>query len=293
MQPLTAIIAATDFSPRAERAVLRAAQLASRHGAELHLLHVIGKLPLEAFLHLWDTPLETEQKLVNAAREKLEQAAAALKSRHDTGVHIHVGIGRVHEQVGNYAAAHHAGLVVMGDIGEHFLREVALGTTVSNLLRTSRLPVLVVRREPGLPYQRVLVPVDFSAPSRRALALAQQLLPQLRIDVLHTIEVPFAGLLQHAGASRQALDHYRQEARGRAEQAMQDLIAGSANPAGLSPIIEEGYAPDVINAKALELQTELVVIGKRGTTELDEAMLGSVTKHVLYESPCDVLVAGE
>ncbi|MEP6605187.1 MAG: universal stress protein [Nitrosospira sp.] len=34
---------------------------------------------------------------------------------------------------------------------------------------------------------------------------------------------------------------------------------------------------------------DLSVIGKRGETELDEALFGSVTKHVLYETPSDVL----
>ena len=35
---------------------------------------------------------------------------------------------------------------------------------------------------------------------------------------------------------------------------------------------------------------DLRVIGERGGTELDEALFGSVTKHVLYEALSDVLV---
>jgi universal stress protein E len=46
----------------------------------------------------------------------------------------------------------------------------------------------------------------------------------------------------------------------------------------------------MIREKAQALDIDLIVIGKRGQTELDEALFGSVTKHVLYETPCDVLV---
>jgi len=37
----------------------------------------------------------------------------------------------------------------------------------------------------------------------------------------------------------------------------------------------------------------LIVIGKHGEAEKDVALLGSVTKHVIYEAGCDVLVVAD
>lgn len=39
-----------------------------------------------------------------------------------------------------------------------------------------------------------------------------------------------------------------------------------------------------------ELSSDLVVIGKHGSHVVEELLLGSVTKQVLAESQCDVLV---
>jgi nucleotide-binding universal stress UspA family protein len=58
----------------------------------------------------------------------------------------------------------------------------------------------------------------------------------------------------------------------------------------VASIIEYGRASDTIREKTQALDIDLIVIGKRGQTELDEALFGSVTKHILYETPCDVLV---
>ena len=51
-----------------------------------------------------------------------------------------------------------------------------------------------------------------------------------------------------------------------------------------------GRAHVEINRYVESHWADLIVIGKRGETELDEALFGSVTKHVLYEAPSDVVV---
>ncbi|MND54477.1 Universal stress protein family protein [compost metagenome] len=40
-----------------------------------------------------------------------------------------------------------------------------------------------------------------------------------------------------------------------------------------------------------ELECDLIVVGKQGASALEELLVGSVTKHVLNESQCDVLVS--
>ncbi len=40
-----------------------------------------------------------------------------------------------------------------------------------------------------------------------------------------------------------------------------------------------------------ELDCDLIILGKHGQGVLEELLLGSVTKHILAESSCDVLVA--
>ncbi|SEA07701.1 universal stress protein [Nitrosospira multiformis] len=172
MEKIRRILIATDFSPRGERAVQRAALLAPEHAAELYLLHVLPALPLEVFKHLIaETPLETEQRLYNPAKIALQNRADMLASR---GIRVkhHVAIGRAHLEINRYAQSHHADLIVIGDQGESFAREFFLGTTASKTLRTGHHPLLIVKQEPRDEYKHVLVPVDFSKNSLNALEMA-------------------------------------------------------------------------------------------------------------------------
>jgi nucleotide-binding universal stress UspA family protein len=291
VEKIQRILIATDFSPRGERAVQRAAQLASEHAAELYLLHVLPALPLEVFKHLIaETPLETEQRLYNRAKVALQNRAEILASK---GIRVkhHVAIGRAHLEINRYTQSHHADLIVIGDQGESFAREFFLGTTASKTLRTGHHPLLIVRQEPRDKYKHVLVPVDFSKNSLSALEMALKAVVDAFIHVLHAVEMPFGQKMRQAGFDAERVEHFRSQILIHAREGMEKIVSDYAHGnRRAASIIEYGHAPDVIREKAQALDIDLIVIGKRGQTELDEALFGSVTKHVFYETPCDVLI---
>jgi len=291
VEKIQRILIATDFSQRGERAVQRAAQLAAEHAAELYLLHVLPALPFEVFKRLIaETPLETEQKLYNRAKVALQNRAEILASK---GIRVksHVAVGRAHVEINRYAQSHHADLVVIGDQGESFAREFFLGTTASKTLRTGHHPLLIVRQGPGDKYKHALVPVDFSKNSLDALELALKAVMDASIHVLHAVEMPLGQKMKQAGFDAERVEHFRSQMLIHAREGMEKIVSDYAHgDRRVASIIEYGHAPDVIREKAQALDIDLIVIGKRGQTELDEALFGSVTKHVLYETPCDVLV---
>jgi nucleotide-binding universal stress UspA family protein len=291
VEKIQRILIATDFSPRGERAVQRAAQLASEHAAELYLLHVLPALPLEVFKRLIaETPLETEQRLYNRAKVALQNRAEILASK---GIRVkhHVAIGRAHLEINRYAQSHHADLIVIGDQGESFAREFFLGTTASKTLRTGHHPLLIVRQEPRDKYKHVLVPVDFSKNSLNALEMALKAVMDASIHVLHAVEMPLGQKMKQAGFDAERVEHFRSQILIHAREGMEKIVSDYAHGARrVASIIEYGHAPDVIREKVQALDIDLAVMGKRGQTELDEALFGSVTKHVLYETSCDVLV---
>ena len=291
MEKIQRILIATDFSPRAERAVQRAVQLASEHAAALYLLHVLPALPLEVFKRLMtETPLETEQRLYNRTKIALQNRAEILASK---GIRVkhHVAIGRAHVEINRYAQSHHADLIVVGDQGESLAREFFLGTTASKTLRTGRHPLLIVRQEPRDKYKHVLVPVDFSKNSLAALEVALKVAADASIHVLHAVEMPLGQKMKQAGFDADRVDRFRNEMLTHAHEGMEKIVSDYAHGnMRVASLIEYGHAPDTIREKTQTLDIDLIVIGKRGQTELDEALFGSVTKHILYETPCDVLV---
>ncbi|MNV87873.1 Universal stress protein family protein [compost metagenome] len=74
---------------------------------------------------------------------------------------------------------------------------------------------------------------------------------------------------------------------------MQQLAALSeaAGVADARQLVVHGAAAWRIVEQELELDCDLIVVGKQGESALEELLVGSVTKHVLNESQGDVLVS--
>ncbi|MDP2238864.1 MAG: universal stress protein [Burkholderiales bacterium] len=286
------IVVATDFSPRAGMAIERAARMARAWGAELSLLHVMGRLPLEAIRRiLIEHPLAVEQRLVDAARNDLGGMAAGIRARHGISAAFHVGIGATRDEVAAYAQSTGCDLVVIGAHGENFLQELLLGTTAQKIVRQGRGPFLIVKREPLEDYSRVLVPVDFSPTSRHALETALRFFPAADIRLLHVYEVPFESKMRYSGVSEDVFRHYQDLARREAEAGMADFLRSlPENGRALSGSVRHGYAPAVILQCARDFDADLIAIGGQGRSELSYMLLGSVAMHVIHESGGDVLV---
>lgn len=330
------ILIATDLSSHAGRAETRAAMLTQSLGAEkLVLMHVVPLLPLEAFAGILErTPLETEQKLLDAAYAALKQRARRLEAKFGIATGTAVRIGRPHVEIAAEAEALDAELVVVGGYGAHLVRELFLGATAEKVLRKSRRPVLVIKQEPLSPYKRLLVPVDFSPSSARALDWAQAVAGSAEVTVAHVYEAPYESTLRYAGVEDKVLEGYQAAARSQAQDALRAFLAprrtagtdhaasedpgshagtseakpepgadtlrsdswrGSPGPkAGGTHFLRRllhGHPAAGIRELAEEMRPDLIVMGKHGQSEIEELLLGSVTKHVLFETHCDLLVA--
>ena len=190
--PIKRIVVGTDMSAMAARAETRAAMLARELDCEsLDLLHVVDRLGLESLRHLAEPLVDTEQHLMDSSRHRLAEVERRLSDRFGVKVMtMTLNVGRAHNEIAHYAKLLKAGLVVLGAHGGGIVRELFVGSTVDKVLRTLPCPLLIVRREPEAPYQRILVGVDFSESSRRGLEIARNVAPHASVTVLHALEVP-------------------------------------------------------------------------------------------------------
>jgi nucleotide-binding universal stress UspA family protein len=286
-QPL---LAATDLSAHARHAADRAARLAREAGAELSLLHAppVGALTeLSAWLGH-----EMAQQMRQSAGRQLQSLADELAGQRQVVVHALLAQGDVLDAVQQHAEALDAGLVVVGARGSGFLRRLVLGTTAERLLRRTQRPLLLVRTLPHERYRRALLAVDFSPFSAAVLALARRFAPDARWVLFHAFQVPFEEKLRFAGVDDSMIERYRAQARALAVQ----RLHGLAHAAGLQPgawdaCIAEGDPSLRLVEQEQAQDCDLVVIGKHGQSQLEDLLLGSVTKHLLAEGAADVLVA--
>lgn len=289
MQNLKCIVAATDFSAAAGRAVSRAALIARQQGAELHLLHVISPLALYPGMDI--DPVMDDTLRLAAARSSLDAAARDLHERFGIRVQVAQRIGRSHSQIAEYASAVAADLVVAGARGKSILPRLLLGSTAWRLLRVCQRPVLIVRVDPTEIYRQVLAAVDFFPHTRAVAEWASRLACDGRLQLLHVLEPLDDSDLRHAGPdAATAVRQRREEMRTIAENLMANLRSGL--PGEVESRIETGYPTALILACAPTWRAELIVLGREGRGGLEKLLLGSVSKDVAQAAECDVLVAG-
>jgi nucleotide-binding universal stress UspA family protein len=285
---LRSLLVATDFSQDAAHAAYRAAFLAAENGAQLELLHVVSRPSLDALVEVFRLHPGAEAALVGDVQTMLTELAEAITREIGVAVNACVAVGHVMDEI--LAASEHVDMLLLGVRGLNPLRDLILGTTAERLLRKCRRPVLIVKRPPSGGYGKMLVPVDFSPHSATALKLAAQIASSASITVVHAFDVPFEGKLRLADVSNDEIELYRTEARQQARAKIRALIQTVDGPAHrLNDVVEQGDPRRLILAKEKQLGADLIVIGKHGSM-VEELLIGSVARHILSDSKCDVLV---
>ena len=282
---LDGVVAATDFSEEAGKAVRRAALLALQHGASLELLHVVSQSSLDAVRRWVRTPADVADRLVEDSRRLLQDCAAA------TGApaKVRLAVGNVVEEI--LADCARGRILVVGARGLNPLRDAILGTTAERLVGRCECSILLVRRPPREPYGQVLAAVDLLPGSENVLAAAAGIAPNAKLAAVHAYDVPFEGALQRAGVQAQEIDRHRAAAFHDALGAIRGLSEQvSGDPERFVPIVEREDARLVLQHER-RLGADLVVMGKRRQSKAEALLLGSVSRHVLASAGCDVLVA--
>jgi nucleotide-binding universal stress UspA family protein len=288
--PFKRLLAATDLSAPARHAAERAALLAHELGASVDLLHVVNPAPIEKLRQLVaDMPAELEQRVLDATREELRKLGATVSKHRGVTAGVQVATGPLIQELTAQAEA--VDLLVLGARGSSFMRHLLLGSTAERMLRKTTRPMLVVKQPPHEPYRTLLVAVDFSAYSARAVQAAQAVAPGAIIVLLHAFEVPVEGKLRLAGVEADLIHRYRVAAKQDALAKLRQL----RDDTGLAPettrlVVVHGDASRNVVEQEQEHDCDLIVIGKHGESAIEDLLVGSVTKHVLAESQCDVLV---
>ena len=274
------ILCATDFSLRSELAVDRAAALARRFGAEFVLLHAVDD----------DQPRPMVERRCDEAREALATRVAKVREWGPIDANVEVRVGTAFVAI--LEAARTADLIVMGAHRRRLLRDVVAGTTIERVLRTGGHPVLMVNTATLVNYQSVLVALDASEASARALRVAKSLgvLDGTRVSVIHAFEPIYKGMMSWVGVKEKSVAEYSAAwAREAATELHQFVDSIGLADTERSLLLEEGPPLLAIKRVVERSRPHLLVIGTRGHTGFKRLLLGSVAERALNEIECDIL----
>ena len=135
----------------------------------------------------------------------------------------------------------------------------------------------------------ILVPIDFSECSERALDYAVALAAKLdaKVHVLNVISIP-ALTVPEAGSM---IAPTVLESAIRENQAALDKLADArrSKAAIAETLLRTGDARDEILHVAETIRADLIVMGTHGRRGITRALLGSVAELVVRTAPCPVL----
>jgi nucleotide-binding universal stress UspA family protein len=139
------------------------------------------------------------------------------------------------------------------------------------------------------PFANILVPLDFSSHSAKALELALVLAKSFegRIALLHAYHLPpLVGMPDEILIPPDFWTGVRDAAARKLEKSVQKVKAAGIP---LETYLVEFAPTDAIVETAKQTKADLIVMGTRGLTGLKHVLLGSVAERTLRLAPCPVL----
>lgn len=280
------ILVATDFSHYATQALDRAVLLAVEHQATLDILHIITPASVDALCNILPDPRPVvEEKLTNSFFTQLYDFVDRLELVQPLTIQPRVQIAEIEAGILDAAESCDADLIVLGSHGEHCANELFVGTTAENVLTRGARPVLIAKKKADVPYAKIGVAVDLTERSAAIVHEAGALAPNATLSLLHAFQVPNHDRLRQLGAPEEQIKRLRSEFHDHAVREI-DKLATDREDGRVSRVVEMDYPPAMIRRWTEKLHFDLVVLGKHGNR------LGSVVRHVLRNSVCDVMVAG-
>jgi nucleotide-binding universal stress UspA family protein len=271
-QPIRRLVAGVATLHPQDPALAAALHLSAQTGADLHLLHV-------------DAP-EQARSIHGRTREMRTLVEGVSPGALAAGRVLCRAVAGAPEQVlRDMATASTADLLVLGATRRGRLAGAVLGTTAGHLLRSTRIPMLVVREPlPDRPL-RVLMTTDLSHHAAHAHARGVTLArglgsgaePELRslfVRPPDLAEFPVPPVWPAEDA----------------EGELAAFIRAEVPQAPVTPLVRTGDPADEIVAAAREWGADLIVVGTHGRRGIGRMFLGSVAETVLRHAPCAVLV---
>lgn len=126
----------------------------------------------------------------------------------------------------------------------------------------------------------ILVPVDGSAPAKRAAALAATLADgSAAVVTLLYVDLPDAKGKAKATRDREAMETFKEATKAFGRGAIEARLVTRTGEPG----------PTILEV-AGELEPDLIIIGRRGVGRVRALVLGSVSEHILNNAPCPVTI---
>ena len=276
-----------DDTPHSDLALTWAVDYASKHRRPLLIVHAAGVPTVYAS---FAGPVENRSRLRIEGRRRTDLALVkARRLAPDLDVRVHLSLGNAHEVLLDSLTGAH--LLVVGSRGRGRFASLLLGSVSVGVSAHSSCPVAVVReaerRDPQSRFAgRVVVGVDGSEASMAALDAAFELASARRqpLAVVHAwgAALLYRDLTTHDVVLETTDEH---------ERIVAESLAGFAEKyPEVTVTVHQDEGDPGRTVVAASHDADLVVVGSRGRGDAVATLFGSVSRHVVENAHCPVVV---
>lgn len=301
---LERILVATDFSEASTKAFDQSVALARGGAAEIHVVHrlasIIPAFPPVAhpgatsWTEIGPALDEYTGELRADATRRLEELVKRGSDASSSEITFETSVEETLETVDavlQKVESWKPDLLALGTRGREGIERLVMGSVAAKLLHHAETAVMLVRADSELydgvePIGPILVPIDFSDHSHRALAYARLLASRHRgsLHLLHAVE------LMHTPLSPGGLTSRFEAEPGLREKYVEALTDMLGDTEGEVDAVDGSSSAGAILASREKLDARLVVMGSRGLSGLPNLLVGSVAEKVARFCEVPVLI---
>ncbi|CAM3261310.1 universal stress protein [Aequorivita lipolytica] len=266
------ILVPTDFSEQAENALKVALKIANKHNSEIFVLHSM-EMPLHLATSSDSGSLPESLFFIKLAEKRFIDLR---QKPYLNGITLNEAIGHneIYEDIEEACKKNNIDLIVMGSNGASGFKEMFVGSNTEKVVRTSKIPVLVIKNNhQEFDIKDFVFATDFSEEGRIALRKAQSFAEKVgaRMHLLF-VNTP-------AGFKTSA----------QAQEIMENFVRGMA---------VENYTLNIYNDTAVEkgilnfakhINAQLIGMGTHGRKGISHFFNGSISEDMVNHANMPVI----
>lgn len=249
-------LVAVDFSDDSLIVLQKAIEFTKKFDGVVDVVHVVE--------NSFFSPKKDLSYIREHSLKKLNEKFPAINDEN-----FHCVSGKIKNEIAKAAQILNSTLIIMGKSGEtFFLGDAYMGSHTKDIIRSSKVPVIVVKSDHELKYKNILMLTDFSEASAKAVKIVAALFPDSSIKLLHFYVIPFENRLNSYGFNSSDLAEYQLSLMEQSQQSLDTFLNSLQLPQNVhisGKVRKSSLNPKLFEEEVEEINFDLVALHTTGS----------------------------
>ncbi len=287
---LSNLLVLFDNSPAGINALTHAMQLAKVFNSQLSIISVVPKSDFVLSRYFQEKMNELKSQIDKSMDKVIRETIGLSNPTEIPHYSIQIIWGDPFQESIKFILQTNPDLVIMGNHGHHGIKRLLLGSLAEKMVRYSPVPVLICKQLIKLPYQNVLLPIDFDQLSEDSLLMAKHIKETMNpkmtaLNVIPPIQIVYFDPSQNVTGLSIELEQEVYQAHQEKMQTLRQQHASMLNDGN----VMQGDIIYTVQEKIKQEKIDLVIVATHGNKGLNYFLLGSIADQIIRHASCNIL----